>query len=57
VNAFHWAFGAAVILSALATIGSFMIRDEDAKATMAPRVKAQKPVEQAQPQEEAVLAH
>ncbi len=59
VNAFHWAFGAAVVLSALATIGSFMIRDEDAKATMAPRVKAQKPVEQPQqqPQEEAVLAH
>ncbi|CAN5651332.1 MDR family MFS transporter [soil metagenome] len=58
VSAFHWAFGAAVVLSAVATIGGFMIKDEDAAATMRPKVKP-KEAEASPPQvvEEPVLAH
>jgi EmrB/QacA subfamily drug resistance transporter len=59
VSAFHWAFAAAVILSSLATLGGFMIRDEDARATMAPRTKpktAETPAPQ-QATEEPALAH
>lgn len=58
VNAFHWAFAAALVLTAIATLGGFMIHDEDAKDTMVPRTKpksAEKPAQLVA--EEPVLAH